>query len=278
VKTRWQFFFECEDIRFERAHEFEAVVTSEHAVAFGLPAEEFVARIKFEPDKESYVPTAEQTGQLHIIVPGNNEQTKALAFWLAVNAAEQISFSQGKIKIAYGLILGEHLPDSRDEEEQLGEARYFAEAHLVEARPPRVFDGDKLQRVSTNPLMGQFNRANSAQNPIDRYLGLFRIIEALYGATNKRSTLAKTLKASDELFRIAKKHIYITQGGESEELKLDDYHRIIDKLVKTRHECAHLVNKDNFGITHVDSRVKKEVEPLANMIKNVVYEAVQSAA
>jgi hypothetical protein len=278
MRTRWQFYFECEGIHFDRVHEFEAKVLEKDAAFFSLPPVAFDAIIRIEPDKESYSPVAEQTGRLHVILPGNNEQTKNFAFWMAHNAAQQITFSQGRMKISYGLIMGELLADTPTEAEQLGDNRFFAEAHLVEVKPPPAFNGDKLQKVISSPLIQQFNAANSASNPIDRFLGLFRILEDLYGPAKKKANLAKALKASDELFRIAQGQIYITQGDSRVKPEQEDFFRLVDKFVKTRHECAHLRSKRDFGITHGDPRVRKDVEPLANMMRALAFEAIKLRA
>jgi hypothetical protein len=113
-----------------------------------------------------------------------------------------------------------------------------------------------------------------APNPIDRFLGFFKILEDLYGPTKKKGNLAKALKASDELFRIAQKQIHIQENTRTT-LRPEDFVRLVNKFVKTRHECAHLRSKKGFGITHGDPRVRKEVEPLANMVREVAYEAIK---
>jgi hypothetical protein len=92
MRSRWQFYFETEGIRFERIHEFEAEVSEADAVAFGFPAVAFKAILRIEPENENVNPVAEQTGKVHIIVPGNSRQTKQLAFWIVENAAQQITF------------------------------------------------------------------------------------------------------------------------------------------------------------------------------------------
>lgn len=275
MKSQWEFFFESTGVRFERVHKFNAQIMKEHAVAFGLPAQEFNAEIRIEPDESSYNPAAEQTGKVKIVLPGNKEQTRNLALWFSRRVGQQISFSQGEMKILYGLILGEHLPDTAEEATQLGDTPFFAEAHLVEALPTPAFDGAALGKVSAHPLIEQFNAANKADNPIDRFLGLFRILEDLYGPTSKTVTLAAALKASNELFLIAKKHIEMTANNKPSELNQNDFNEIVSKLVKTRHQCAHLRSSKGFGITHGDPRARAEVEPLANLLRLLTSDAIQ---
>jgi len=275
MRARWQFYFECEGIRFDRVHEFGALLSDDDAKAFGFPPQAFEAVIRIEPDEESINPTVEQTGKMKITLPGNNESTKDFAIWLAENAAQQVTFSQGRMKISYCLIMGEHLADTVEETEKLGENRFFAEAHLVQVKPPPTFNADALQKVASSPLIQQFTAADSAKNPIDKFLGLFKVLEDLYGPTEKKTTIAEALKGSDELFRTTQQHIYLIREEDREPLTRDAFSRLVDTLVKTRHQCAHLRSKTGFGISHGDPRVKKEVEPLANMIRNVAYEAIQ---
>jgi len=275
MRARWEFFFECTGIRFERVHKFEAKILEEHAKAFGLPVQEFDVLITIEPDEKSYNPTIEQTGRLKLILPGDKEQTKNLAFWLAQQTARQITFSQGEVKVVYGLITGEHLPDTPEEAEQLGDTPYFAEAHLVEIIPTPTFDGASLQKLANNPLIEQFNAANRAKNPIDRFLGLFRILEDLYGPTNKKATLAEALKASTELLQIVQMHLHFTENGNTRQLTQADFSQFVDKMVHARHECAHLRSSKGFGITHGNPRVTAEVEPLIGPLSELTYEAIQ---
>jgi hypothetical protein len=276
MRVRWEFFFECTGIRFERVHTFEAKVSEEHSKLFDLPVREFTALITVEPDEESYNPSIEQTGRLKITLPGTKEQTKNFAYWLSQQVGRQITFAQGEVKVVYGLVMGEHLPDTPAEAEQVREEPYFAEMRLVEVRPTPSFDGSSLQKLATSPLVQQFNSANRAENPIDRFLGLFRILEDLYGPAAKKVTLAEALKASAELFQIAQKHLHVTEDGVERSLTQDDFSGLVDRLVHARHECAHLRSSKGFGVTHGDPRVRTEIEPLTGPLRNLAYEAIQT--
>ena len=154
-------------MRFERVHKYEATITSEQAEAFGLPVQTFDARIIIEPDKETKRRNIEQTGSLKIVLPGDNKQTRDLAFWLAKKVEQQITFSQGDMNVMYGAVMGEHLPDSPEEAEQLGDKPFFAEAHMVEVAPTATFNSSSFQKVtglSFPPLVGQFLTSNKLVN------------------------------------------------------------------------------------------------------------------
>lgn len=274
MKVRWDFHFDCMGVRFERTHRYEALISKEDAAAFGLPAVAFTGLIGIEPDETSKDPLAEQTGKLRITLPGRQDGTQSLAYWMAQHVTEQVTFSQGKMKINWGLVLGELLPDTPEEVEQLGEERYFAKAQLIEMIPPPTFEGSTLQKVSSSPLMKQFNAADSATNPIDRFLGLFKILEDLYGPTSGKVKIADSLKASAELFQLAHRHLHITKNGIDSQFTQSDFNQLIDKLVRMRHECAHLRSAKDFGITHGASRVTTDVQPLIPLLRSLTFEAV----
>jgi hypothetical protein len=168
------------------------------------------------------------------------------------------------------------LPDTPEEEGQMAEGPYFAEARLVEVLPTPSFDGASLQKLATSPLVEQFNAANRAKNPIDRFLGLFKILEDLYGPTARNVKLAEALRSSAELLRIAQKHLRVAEDGVERPLTQDDFSGLVDRLVRARHECAHLRSSKGFGVTHGDPRVTTEIEPLTGPLRDLMYEAIQT--
>lgn len=68
---------------------------------------------------------------------------------------------------------------------------------------------------------------------------------------------------------------HITEDDVARRLTKDDFDQLVDKLVKTRHQCAHLRSSKGFGITHGHPRVYTEVEPLINTLRGLAYEAIQ---
>src|SRR5689334_6056085 len=112
MRARWDFHVECTGVRFERLHKFGAIITEEQAEEFGLPAQRFEAIITIEPDKKNSDALVQQRGKLSITIPGDQEQTKSLAYWLADQMADRVTFLQGELKINYGLVMGQLLPDT----------------------------------------------------------------------------------------------------------------------------------------------------------------------
>jgi hypothetical protein len=256
-------------------HKFGVIITKEDAEDFGLPSQEFEALITIEPDEGSDDPLVQQRGKLTVTVPGNQEQTKSLAHWPAEQMAHKVTFLQGELKINYGLVMGELLPDTPEEDAQLGDKRFFATARLVKMRPAPVFDGSEFYTLSSSPLIQQFNAAVNAKNPIDQFLGLFKILEDLYGPHSKKVTLAESLKASMDLLQIAQRNFHKTESGVERPLTVDDFNQLMENLVKTRHECAHLRSSKNFGITHGHPRTSSEVEPLNSLLRDLAFEAIK---
>jgi len=113
----------------------------------------------------------------------------------------------------------------------------------------------------------QFNAAKNAKNPVDQFLGFFKVLEDLYGPASEKVTLATALKNSTELLQITQKHLHLTENGRNKDLTENDFFVLVDKLVKTRHQCAHLRSSKGFGIPHGHPRVTAEVEPLINPVR-----------
>lgn len=276
MKSQWNFYFESKGFRFQQVHGFIATFGKEQAEQLGYPAEGFDVLITVEPDAEPRFSWAQQTGTLRIVIPGDQNQTTDLAYYLADHVSEYISFTNGELRLLGGLVSGEYLAETPEEKVQLGENRYFYIMHVTEWKPPETFQVSALEKIplgpSNIPVMRQYNAAVRANNPIDQFLGLFKIIEDFYGTSKK--SIAVTLKASTELFAIACRELTYNQGDQERTPTQSDYDWLIDALVNTRHNCAHLRRSDDFGISHGDAKVKTEVEPLIEPLKGLVIGAI----
>lgn len=270
MRVRWQFYFTYEDLKFEKTYTYGVQVSKEQAEQFGLPAQEFEATLTIEADEERHG-HVRQRGKINIFLPGNNEQTEDLAYSLAISMAEHISFSQGKIKLDGSLIVNELLPDTPEEEAEVGENRFSWTVQIKEVPEKVPFDSASLQKLTNNPLLKQFNEANNAKSPIDRFIGLFKILEDLYGGHPVKAAF----KSSTELKQIALQHLEIEDNGATRQISQAEFEKLISDLVNTRHECAHLRSSTGFGITYGDARVQSDVEPLLVPLEILTYEAVQ---
>jgi methylamine utilization protein MauJ len=232
-----------------------------------------------EPDSEPRFKSSGQTGVLKITLPGDMDQTKDLAYLTAIRASDHISFLNGELKLLGGLVQGEHLPETPEEAEQLGENRHFCIVQFVEAPLPGAFDESSFTQITSNQAtrvaMRQYNASLKAENPIDRFLGLFRIIEDIYGPKSKDEALAKVLKESRELLEIARQNLKFVEANGHREFTEADYPRLVEDLVRIRHNCAHLRTFKNFGIPHGDPRVRAEVEPIIGPLDTLAYQAIR---
>lgn len=270
MRVRWQFYFEYEVLKFEKTYTYGVPVSKERAEAFGLPAQEFEAILTIEADEEKHG-HIRQRGKINIFLPGNNEQTKDLAYSLAISMAEHISFSQGRIKLDGSFISNELLPETPEEEAEVGENRFSWTTQVREVRDKVPFDSAAIQKLTNNPLVKQFNEANDAKSPVDRFIGLFKILEDLYGGRPVRALF----KSSAELKQLALQHLEIEEGGATRHISQAEFEKLVDDLVNTRNECAHLRRSTGFGITHGDARVQSDVVPLLVPLEILAYEAIQ---
>ena len=270
MKTRWRFFYECESLLFEEFYTYGAVISKDDAKDFGLPEKEFEAVIVIEPTKKNDN-FKEQIGKISISVPGNVKQTEALAEWLAFTICEQIAFSKGKMKLSGGSISAELLAETKEEEEQIDGKPVTIKINLVQSPPKTAYDDSFLGKLISSPLITQFNEAKNANNPIDNFIGFFKILEDLYGG----HPLKATFKKSTELKQIALNHLVKKENNISIPISETQFESLVDALVDTRHECAHLRSSTGFGISYGDSRVQTDVKPLLEPLRIIAYKAVQ---
>ena len=286
MKIRWIFQFEYEGIKFKKEHKYELTIPKELAEAFGLPAQEIKAKLTIEPKEKSN--SYKQRGQISLILPGRQE-TKGLAYSVVDQVANNISFSQGKFKVFWSFLINELLPETPEEIEEAGDSPFCISMRIQEVEDEKDFDSS-LTKLVSDPLIIQFNTADNAEHPIDRFIGFFKILEDLYGITplkpnfikptkkgkkNNKQDLKPSLKSSDELIQIALDNIEIDENGVLRPILQAEIENLIDKLVDMRHQCAHLKSSKNFGITYGDFRVQTEVKPLLEPLRTLAFESVQ---
>jgi hypothetical protein len=257
VESRWDFIYTCEGFRFERVHTYKALIPGDKAKNLLGHPRAYDALIKFAPDDVPWDDRKSETGKLSITLPGDHNITEDPAKTLAVVVVQQVNFtSGGDLMLEGGLVTGEHLPETDEEEKALGEMRYFMRASIVEADEAQRFDGSKLAALDPDPLIGQYLAARRAKNPIDQYLGFFRVLEAVYGGG--RQPILQALSQSADLLRIAQENI----PGVSDQASWDG---LAKKLKDLRNECAHL-SKTRGGLTPGDPRIDRELMPLLPVI------------
>ena len=269
MEVRWQFYFEYEELKFEKPLHYLVPISMVHAEAFGLPLSEFEAEVTIEGAEEKH-DSVTQLGKIYIQLPGNGGQTEGLAYSLVNSVAQQINFLQGRIKIDYGFVSNELLPETPEEKEEVGDNRFSMTVQLKPV-PDRVpFDSSAIKKVTNNPLLQQFNDASNAQSPIDQFIGFFKILEGFFGG----HPIKPSLKNSTALRQLAFEHLEIQDCGAIRRISQAEFEKLVDDLADTRHQCAHL-RDSGFGLTYGDHRVQTQVIPLLAPLKILARETIR---
>lgn len=272
MKIQWTFRFEYEDLKFERPIKYNVEITKEHAKHFGLPEAAFTAELIIKAD-EAKPEKVKQTGQILLTLPGNYKDTEEMSYDIVHNLAEHITFSQGRISLA-SFVSNEMLPETVEEATALGDKRFGYALSFKETSPQVPFDAAAIGKVRGHPLVTQFNRADRAGDPIDQFIGFFKILEDLYGANSKKG-LKDSFKNSPELVNSALR----LKRGEGERqrcLSEQEVGNLLGQIVEVRHECAHLKSTIGFGLRYGESRVNEIVEPLLPPLRILAHIAIQT--
>jgi hypothetical protein len=273
MKTEWWFRFETKGLFFQKEHKY--IGTTNDAVS--LDIFDTLQKISFDfrivPEKESKHPSVDQSGTLYITIPRPyDEKSKSIAYTLAHMIAQRINFESCEFRILGGAFFGKRIAETPEEEKEVGDAPYFAELHIVEVEEPYAFDSKSFADNSKAPLdtglVSQYNESKKAHNPIDKFLGFFKILESRYTSTKQK--LKECLENSEELFKIYRR---IFKFGSIEQAR-HSFTEFIGAIVHARHRCAHLKANKSFGYVPVDPRIEIEVKPFLIPLEILTYEVI----
>jgi len=275
MKTCWHFFYETKEFRFDQPKRFKGSTAGKQpTLSTDLAPDEFMLEVK--PHSENITPDADQTGDFYVTLHGNAEESRDKAHWLTFNAVEQMAFHNGQMKILGGLVTGELIPESLEEEQALGENRFFANARIVEYVEQRSFNGKSFSSLSSNSLVikliSQFNASKGGVTDIDKFLGLYKVLEAIYCKGN--NALA-ALRQNPELFEIFTE-VSFGEKAKFKSLSLaGEFDRWLKRLMEARSHCGHLRSDKKVGLIPADPKVKELVEPLIAPLAEIVSTAIQ---
>lgn len=170
-----------------------------------------------------------------------------------------------------GFVSNQLLRETPEEEEEVGDRPYSMSLQLRSVPDKTPFDGGLVEKVTNNALLRQFNAANDARSPVDRFIGLFKILEDLYGG----HPIKKALCDSAELRQIGLESLETTQGDSRTQITVPEFENLLGDLVNTRHQCAHLRSSTGFGISYNDSRVQSTVVPLLDPLETLARFAIR---
>jgi hypothetical protein len=278
MRSQWNFHFESNDLRIEGVHKFVGDLTRTNSQTSPPTIDKLSVELTLEPDPTPRFPGAQHTGVLKITLPGNMDETQDAVYWLARHASEHISFFQGELKLDGSFVWVEALPDSPEEAEKLGENRFSWTLNMRRAESPEKFNPKMFPRigdVATTSALRQFNSALSAKNPIDQFLGLFKILENAYAPRKGRQSLATRLKGSHELVLLTLENLKSIENGSKRAASEEECLDFLDDLARIRNQCAHLQTSVGFGFRHGDPMVANEVEPLIEPLAGLAWETIR---
>lgn len=271
MKTEWQYFFEAKDLFFKKEYKYICTINGDKHPSDAFSGE-FEFEIKITPDEKQKDP-AHQTGEVRITLPLSYDKAEPIVHELLYHFAQKVSFdSGGHFYINTGMMMGTYIPETPEEEEEIGENKHFAALHLIEAVSPTQFDSKSLEETSKKPLdmalVSQHNVAKASNNSVERFLGFFKIIESQF---HKEKSLRECLESNKDLLAIFKN----TFEFETEEKASNAYIDFIKRIVHARHRCAHLKLSKNFGYAPIDHKIKEEVEPYLEALEILTSEIIK---
>ena len=266
MKSEWQFQFATRGFRFDREYKYR--IEFGEKVTLGDREPELIQpSIRIVPSDHEPFPDTDQIGSMHVLLPYTPRETRDFAFYCATTVAERISFTQGDFHISGALISCKQIPETPEEEAEIGDSPYKLEVRLIEDLPPDTFDAAALQSgpTTTNSLslVAQYNEARRIKQPIARFIGFFKIIESLTHTADENRHLKAVLLDSAELRRI--------YGSLPARI---DFESFVARACSARHNCAHLKINRNFGYTPLDSAVRLEVEPLLETLEMLASSSI----
>lgn len=267
MKTEWEFPWFAYDFRFEKEHRFVATI-SEVGTGGNGPHHGLEADIRIVPDTETpHDHNVEQAGSMYVTLPLRPEEAEPLAHQTAHHVGQQIAFRSGDFRISYGFITCKRLPESEDEEREIDEKPYSVRLTLQEVIAAPLFEARKLTDAGHSalplPLLEQFNETRRDTNPVSQFLGYFRILESL-SDTGQRQSLKRSLL-----------HYASLRQAFSELLPSADYQDFVNRLVETRHRCAHLKAATRYGYSPHHPQVKVEVIPDLSLLEELAYRCIE---
>lgn len=279
MKSKFEFAFVCKQIDFRGTKLFRGRVgvQFEPRVPPSPPPRapmEALVEILVTPSSEARFDRFPD-GNLYITLPGPPEEMEWLAYRLAEDFAALINFTHGPVfKLSLGLVSAERISETPEEEAQLGEGRHWARVTLEEVPKPVPFDNSTFDlfpaTILSRRLIAQFNEAADDTNPIDQFLGFFKVLETCYA--EGRGRLRDRLYRQKEFFRMIKEKALKVDGETRRPLSDDEIRDLIKQMVGIRDKSAHF--KEDFGYSPVDPEVAEEVRPFLSLVRGLAWDTV----
>lgn len=249
----------------------EGKIVPEHVSAYEV---EF--QLAADPENDS--PNV-KGGKLLITLRGQPEVYYPLAQRLAGHLSDHLAFFYPGFSVEGGYLAAERIPESEDEAAELGDRRHWVLVSFQEFDGgPRPFDREHLRlfpaSMSLLRVIRQYNAAQEAKSEPDAFLGMFKVVETLFHSG--RGGARETLKKSEILRELLRDCFRVKRQGAEEwsEPNDQDISEMIDALVETRANCAHLREQNAFGYAPGDPQIFERVKPRLEILKRAARKAI----
>jgi hypothetical protein len=281
LKSRFRFFFVSKRILFGEIQHLKAKLKgtlTPRKSSIGLLAKQLDMNVLIEIEPSiTEDPNRFPDGELCITLPGEPDESVFMARILAHSLAEHLFFFYGDFKIAGGMQSAERIPENDEEAKLIGDDKYWVQLNLEEVPPPTKFDRKILSlfpsSLTFQRTIQQYNIAKESKNPIDQFLGMFKVIETQFHIGKKKAR--ETLMKSSNFCNLVRKNIKLKKAtGKVIPMSEGELTQFVNTLICIRDKCAHLREHNQFGYAPYDPEVFEEVKPYGDLIESLARESL----
>lgn len=279
MKSKFKFPFNTDYIMFDQVHEIKFKIEGSYSKIEGSSEVRNVSEeIEILIDPYAYIDQKNKfDGDVIISIPGDPIENEFIAFDILERLESHISFFYGDIRFFKGMVIAERIPENEKEKEEIRDKKFRGKLSLQEVPKPKKFDQNILRLL---PAVNNFKNsidlyieAGRTKNPVDKYLNYFKVIETEFHFGKKK---AKESLGSNERFReILLNDIQLKKdNGKFSPVHEDEITQLIEILVSTRDNCAHLKEKNKFGFSPKDPVSIHKLKPFIGIAKAIAFSII----
>jgi hypothetical protein len=243
MKTEWEFRFTAEGLVFREERRFRAQLTRSGGDKARTSNTIEDIRICIVPKNEK-APRGASSGKILITLHGSPEETETVARVVVFQLKERLEFPHARITLSGFMIIAKAIPETHEEEEQLGDLSCYVTLRFEEVPIDPEFQTHLIGRPTPEyiTLLAQFNVAKRLESAPDRFLAFFKVLERAY-APDTGGNLLKALRANDSLWNVAQRVL----KPEFVDTR-DKFNESMKKLIRIRGNCAHLGRRTGYVV------------------------------